>query len=61
MTARRERQYFDSLELREQKAAIRKLVANGLSDYGAWAATGLSVEQVRRIVADHEPGASVQA
>jgi hypothetical protein len=43
--------HFLLLERREQEAAVRRMAAAGMGDYGVAAATGLSVEQVRRVLA----------
>jgi len=43
--------YFYELTRAEQAVAIRKLIDDGMSEYGAAAATGLSVEMVRQIIA----------
>jgi uncharacterized protein YoaH (UPF0181 family) len=37
----------------EQRQAIRRLAADGMSDYGIASATRLSVEQIRRLLAEH--------
>jgi ABC-type phosphate/phosphonate transport system ATPase subunit len=47
----RELSHFLLLERREQEAAIRRLASSGMGDYGIAAASGLSVEQVRRVLA----------
>jgi DNA invertase Pin-like site-specific DNA recombinase len=47
----RELRYFLLLDRSEQEAAIRRLMASGMPAYTIAAATGLSVEQVRRILA----------
>jgi hypothetical protein len=39
----------------EQRAAIKKLAADGMSDYGIAHATRLAVEQVRAILAEPSP------
>jgi hypothetical protein len=46
------RRYFEMLDRQEQAAAIRRLAASRMSDYGIAAATGLAVEQVRRVLAE---------
>jgi hypothetical protein len=43
---------FHSLERSQQCQAIHRLVASGMSEYGVSHATGLSIEQVRRILAE---------
>jgi hypothetical protein len=47
-----ERRYFEALDISGRKTAIRGLAAAGSSDYAIAAATRLSVEQVRRVLAD---------
>jgi len=47
--------YFALLSQPEQVQAIRKLSRSGMSDHGISAATQLSVEQVRRILAEQTP------
>lgn len=47
------RLHFWTLEPEQQAAAIRRLIASGMSEYGASHATGLSVEMVRRILGEH--------
>lgn len=49
-----ERRYFDALDVTGRESAIRGLAASGASDYAIAAATRLSVEQVRRVLADTE-------
>jgi len=46
-----EMQHFWNLSAAEQEAAIKRLADSGLSDATMAAATKLSVEQVRRILA----------
>jgi hypothetical protein len=48
------REHFDSLTRSEQEAAIRRMAADGASEYGISAATGLSVEMVRRILGERD-------
>lgn len=45
---------FLQLTRTQQVSAIRELEASGMSEYGIAAAARLSVEQVRRILADTE-------
>jgi hypothetical protein len=44
------RVYFHALPRVEQEAAIRRLAASGQGAYSIAAATGLSVEQIRRVL-----------
>lgn len=46
----REMRHFLLLSADEQRAAIVKLAASGMSDYGIASASGLAVEQVRQII-----------
>ncbi len=46
------RLHFHALSHEEQTAAIRRMSADGMTDYGISHATGLAVEQVRRILAE---------
>lgn len=46
------RLHFHALDREEQAAAIRRMAADGVTDYGISHATGLAVEQVRRILAE---------
>jgi ABC-type phosphate/phosphonate transport system ATPase subunit len=46
------RMHFSSLDREEQAAAIRRLAATGMGDHGIADASGLSVEMVRRVLAD---------
>jgi hypothetical protein len=50
MTALR-RMHFHSLSREEQAQAIRRLAVEGRGDHSIAAATGLSVEQIRRVLA----------
>lgn len=43
---------FHSLDREQQFQAIHRLVASGMSDHGVSHATGLSVEMIRRILAE---------
>lgn len=52
MTVPREVLHFLLLSHDEQKAAIRRLAALGWSDHSIAAATRLSVELVRRLLAE---------
>lgn len=45
--------HFHALNFEEQANAIRRLATMGMSDHGIAAATRLSVEFVRRILAEH--------
>lgn len=47
------RLHFWTLEPEQQAAAIRRLIASGMSEYGASHATGLSVEMIRRLLGEH--------
>lgn len=44
--------HFDRLTRAEQAQAIRRMASEGWSEYGLAAATRLSVEQIRRILAE---------
>jgi hypothetical protein len=48
----RELHHFLLLDRAEQEAAIRRLIAAGMPEYTVAAATGLSVEQVRRVIGE---------
>lgn len=52
MSALREREmrHFLLLDRNQQAQAIRRLVASGMSEHTVSTATGLSVEQVRRVL-----------
>lgn len=52
MTRERELRHFLLLDRDQQAAAIRRLVACGMSEHTAAAASGLSVEQIRKILAE---------
>lgn len=60
MNAPRELQHFLQLDHSQQCQAIRRLAAEGLSDHTIAAATRLSVEMIRRLLAerddDHDRG-----
>jgi hypothetical protein len=56
MSAPRELVHFLLLTQAEQAAAIRRLAAAGWSEYGIAAATRLSVEMVRRVLTEENPG-----
>lgn len=43
--------YFHALTRDEQRAAIKRLASEGMTDYGIASATRLSVEQVRQVIA----------
>ena len=58
MTRERELLYFRLLDRAEQEAAVRRLSASGMGDYGIAAATGLSVEAVRRVLAERAEAAN---
>ncbi len=47
-----ERRHFEALDVIGRESAIRDLAVSGASDYAIAAATRLSVEQVRRVLAD---------
>ena len=51
MTAPRELVHFLLLTREEQAAAIRRMAATGWTEHSIAAATGLHVQQVRRILA----------
>ena len=48
--------YFGLLDQAEQAIAIRRPAAFGMSDTTIASATKLSVEQIRRIIAEHSLG-----
>ena len=48
--------HFHTLATHQQAEAICRLAATGMSAHGIAHATGLAVEQVRRVVADHGQG-----
>jgi DNA-binding NarL/FixJ family response regulator len=48
----RELRHFLLLDRDQQESAIRRLAASGMNDYGIAAATGLSVEMVRRVIGE---------
>jgi hypothetical protein len=50
----RELNYFMMLTPDEQRAAIVRLASSGMSDYGIAAATMLSVEMIRKVLAEHQ-------
>ena len=54
MSALREREmrHFLLLDRDQQEQAIRRLVAAGMSEHTVASVTGLSVEQVRRVLAE---------
>jgi hypothetical protein len=49
------RLHFHALDRSEQVAAIRRMSADGMSDYGISHATGLAVEMVRRVLHEAPP------
>lgn len=49
------RLHFNVLDHEQQRQAIARLAATGMSDYGISHATGLAVEQVRRVLAEQQP------
>jgi len=51
---RRRMEHFHALDRDQKAAAIRRLALIGHSDAGIAAATGLSVEMVCRILAEHQ-------
>lgn len=48
----REMRYFRLLEPQAQREAIQRLAASGMSDSTIAAATALSVEMIRRVLAE---------
>ncbi len=46
------RAHFHELGRDQQAAAIRRLAAQGMTDYGLAHATSLAVEQIRQILGD---------
>jgi hypothetical protein len=44
--------HFQTLDRQQQAEAIRRLVATGMSELAVAQASGLAVEQVRRILAE---------
>jgi DNA invertase Pin-like site-specific DNA recombinase len=50
MMRERELRHFMLLDRTSQEAAIRRLIASGMPEHTIATATGLSVEQVRRIL-----------
>ncbi len=46
--------YFAMLTEVEQRTAIRRLAASGMSGHGIASVTGLSIEQVRRFLAENQ-------
>jgi hypothetical protein len=52
MMRERELRHFMLLDGVAQESAIRRLVASGMPEYTIAAATGWSVEQVRRILSE---------
>ena len=57
----RELHFFTILTAEEKAAAVRRMASQGWSDHGIAAATRLSVEQVRRIVAERQAITDPQA
>ena len=57
MTAEPARMHFHALSSQEQAQAIRRLAASGQGEHTIAHATGLSVEQIRRVLAEQEPKA----
>jgi DNA invertase Pin-like site-specific DNA recombinase len=53
-TAALARMHFHALSRQEQAQAIRRLAASGQGEHTIALATGLSVEQIRRILAEAE-------
>jgi hypothetical protein len=47
-------QYFHELTRDEQRAAIKSMAANAMSDYGIASATRLSVEFIRTVIAERD-------
>jgi hypothetical protein len=56
-TAALSRLHFNVLDKEAKAAAIRRLAATGQTDATIATATGLSIEMVRRILADRTPSA----
>lgn len=52
----RELEHFERLDREQQEQAIRQLARDGMSAYAIAAATRLSVEQIRQILAASELG-----
>ena len=50
----RELRHFLLLDREQQESAIRRLVASGMAEYTIATATGLSLEQVRNVLADRQ-------
>jgi DNA invertase Pin-like site-specific DNA recombinase len=48
----RELRHFLLLDREQQESAIRRLAAAGMPEYTIATATGLSVEQVRRVIGE---------
>jgi len=48
------RLHFHALDRVEQAQAIRRLAATGQGEHTIACATGLSVEQIRRVLAEHD-------
>lgn len=59
MSAPRELAHFLLLTQAEQAAAIRRMASTGWTEHGIAAATRLSVEQVRRVLAGASDPASL--
>lgn len=47
------RLHFNVLDRSQQEQAIRRLSNSGMSDYGISHATGLSTEQIRRVLGEN--------
>lgn len=45
--------HFHALGQRQQAEAIRRLAATGMTEHGIARATALSVEMIRRVMAEH--------
>ena len=50
----RELRQFLLLDHEQQRQAMQRLAASGLSDYGIAAATGLSVDMVRAVIGERK-------
>jgi hypothetical protein len=46
---------FDALDRDEQRAAVKRMAAEGWTDHGIAHATQLAVEMVREIISEREP------
>ena len=55
MSRERELRHFLLLDRDQQIQTIRRLIASGMNEYTVASACGLSVEQVRKILAEQQP------